>query len=466
MSRTDATLTVRGRSRAAWLLCAGLVCLLATPVRAAEIAEIEKGVVRIITVGAEDIGTGSGLVIAPGRVLTNHHVVRGGRVFFAASKYTTEKKPARLLWSSPELDLAALAVDGLALPSVTIATAVPAKGDAVWALGYPSASDYGTVSLDATVSRGVIGLFHLAPWVNIDSSRAVHIIQHDAAINVGNSGGPLFDDCGRVIGVNTQKEADAAGVFLALRINEALPGLAGVGVQPVVDETPCSREAAATDTAARTGARLAMAEAERARSEAQNAGEKAARAQSEARRARETAGEATRLLTDTREAVTQASRRNRLLGLAIALLAGLSLVLALRKPRQQLVKVIERVPFAQALLNRAEPSHSTAFVLAGPEHEGMSVRRQLPWPSLAVENGGFVIGAHGELVDWLIEHPGLAARHARICERNHRLEIEDLNTPQGTYVNEQRLPGFTPWPLRRGDTLRLGDLTLSVTLKR
>ena len=46
------------------------------------------------------------------------------------------------------------------------------------------------------------------------------------------------------------------------------------------------------------------------------------------------------------------------------------------------------------------------------------------------------------------------------------LEIEDLNTAEGTFVNDQRLPAFMPWPLRSGDRIKLGAVTFTVALKR
>ena len=198
----------------------------------AAVDRVEASVVRVV--GSD--GTGSGSVVARGRVLTNSHVVDGQRTLAVVSAATGGLRPARVVWSSAELDLAVLAVDGLTLPPVTLGTMALRTRERVWALGYPGVADRISRAHDVTSTGGVIGRLHTAPW---DSGRALDIIQHDAAINPGNSGGPLVNDCGAVIGVNTAGVPTAQGTYMASRITEAARELTRIGIAFDATDRPC-----------------------------------------------------------------------------------------------------------------------------------------------------------------------------------------------------------------------------------
>ena len=230
------------RLRTAVLLLATLLTPAAAAI-AVDIGTLEKSVVRIVVSLADGISTGSGSVVANGVVLTNHHVIEDGGRIEVGSKHTGDTLyDARILWKSAELDLAVLQVDGLPpLPVATLAIQKSGKGEKVWAMGYPGASDLGRqLTSEATVTGGVISLFHRQPWPQ--GSVALWIIQHDAAVNPGNSGGPLFDDCGRVVGVNTAKAVREAveGVFWASRITEAIREMEREGITLQKDNATCT----------------------------------------------------------------------------------------------------------------------------------------------------------------------------------------------------------------------------------
>lgn len=171
--------------------------------------EVESGVYRVMT----DRGSGTGFKVAePGIVVTNHHVLYGARQLYVITRQgeSVRKIGMRVIWQDAIMDIALLSsredLPGAALKLADISEAQLHKRDNVQAIGYPGAADdlaeastASTLPLsaitDATVSTGTV-----QRQVQT-SDRAM--IQHSANVNPGNSGGPLLDDCQRVIGVNT-----------------------------------------------------------------------------------------------------------------------------------------------------------------------------------------------------------------------------------------------------------------------
>ena len=151
--------------------------------------------------------SGSGIVVsASGLILTNDHVVSGAQsltVTIGGSSGTTRK--ATLVSEDRNADLALLKVDvsGLNVDPLTFADSSHVQvGDVTYAIGNP----YG---LDQTLTTGVVsalGRQIQAPdGANIDG-----VIQTDAALNPGNSGGPLLNAAGEVIGINSQIASDSS----------------------------------------------------------------------------------------------------------------------------------------------------------------------------------------------------------------------------------------------------------------
>ncbi|MDX2237369.1 MAG: Do family serine endopeptidase [Hyphomonadaceae bacterium] len=137
---------------------------------------------------------GSGFVVsADGVVVTNYHVIEGAETI-AVIFQSGEQAPARILGVDRATDLAVLRVDlGRPLPFAALGDSDAARvGDLVLAIGNP-------FGLGGTVTSGIIS----ARNRNIDAGRYDDFIQTDASINRGNSGGPLFNMRGEVIGVNT-----------------------------------------------------------------------------------------------------------------------------------------------------------------------------------------------------------------------------------------------------------------------
>lgn len=163
-------------------------------------------------------GVGSGVIVSSdGYILTNSHVVGNGRakemnVIFSNG----EKTPGKLIWQDESLDLAVIKVEKTGLPVMDIGDSDKVSvGDKAVAIGNPLGLD-----LQSTLTSGYIS--GLNRTINMKNGASMDgLIQTDAAINGGNSGGALLNSKGQLIGINTAKASGGEGIGFAIPINIA-----------------------------------------------------------------------------------------------------------------------------------------------------------------------------------------------------------------------------------------------------
>ncbi|TBR08383.1 MAG: Do family serine endopeptidase [Lysobacter sp.] len=152
--------------------------------------------------GMQGTSLGTGFLISDdGYVLTNHHVVEGASTITVRLSDRREFK-ARLVGSDEPSDVALLKIEGRGLPALRTATQPVKAGQWVVAIGSP-------FGLDHSVTAGIVSAVGRAnPYAN---QQYVPFIQTDVAINRGNSGGPLLNTRGEVVGINSQIFSNSGG---------------------------------------------------------------------------------------------------------------------------------------------------------------------------------------------------------------------------------------------------------------
>lgn len=156
---------------------------------------------------------GSGFAIGSNTVVTNAHVI-GNRNDIKVKTYSGEEYRASIFLFNEALDIAILSAENAEFTPLEVGDCENIKvGEDIYAIGAPR-------SLDYTLTKGVIS----------NKSRTIGFnkyIQIDAAINSGNSGGPLLNNAGQVIGVNSMKISDAEGIGLAIPISSVTSFMEG-----------------------------------------------------------------------------------------------------------------------------------------------------------------------------------------------------------------------------------------------
>ena len=163
----------------------------------------------------EQLGAGSGVVIAPdGYILTNDHVVHNAKHLTVTLTNGTTLG-ATVVGTDPATDLAVIRADGGAnLPYATLGNSASLRvGQLVIAIGNP-------FGFQSTVSTGVVSA--LGRSLRSQQGRLIeNIVQHTAPLNPGNSGGPLVDSRGRIVGINTAIIMIAQGIGFAISSDTA-----------------------------------------------------------------------------------------------------------------------------------------------------------------------------------------------------------------------------------------------------
>ncbi|MHA6718940.1 S1C family serine protease [Sphingomonas sp. RS6] len=210
------------------LMLVALMVAWSAPARADDISAAGRGVVRIVTIAVADdevvgFGHGSGFAVAPNRIVTNAHVVE------LASRYPdnvvigvvpsegSKSFQGKLIAIDTRRDLALIEFSGASLPPLALFSGDVTDGTTLIALGYPGNVDVATARSAADFIRPQSPVRSQGTFGGIRDLEGASVLLHTASIARGNSGGPLLDACGRVLGVNSAitraDEGDATFAF-------------------------------------------------------------------------------------------------------------------------------------------------------------------------------------------------------------------------------------------------------------
>ena len=175
--------------------------------------QVNPSVVTVMAMMGDSMSVGTGVIFtADGYIITNYHVLEGGEecVIALDAGYTYE---ARYIAGDAGNDLAVLKIDEVDLPAAEFADSdMLMVGDKVYAIGNPLG-----VELRGTLTDGIVSAINRDVWVD---GRTMTLIQTNAALNSGNSGSPLINECGQVVGINvikmTSKYSNVEGLGFAI----------------------------------------------------------------------------------------------------------------------------------------------------------------------------------------------------------------------------------------------------------
>ncbi len=367
-------------------------------------AAVDSGVVRVFTKTSKGYSRGTGFVVSgDGYVVTNAHVISNAQRIVIVLKQEglkPEVVPVEPVWRSNELDLALLRAPKPVGKPLQLSDVVPSKGSQVLTVGYPGIAD-AVLDLseksfsESTITQGIVGRIITASWS--DGGVKLNVVQHSAAVNSGNSGGPLIDLCGNVIGVNTAKALgeiertpggggvvnQSDGIFFASHAALLIKVLADQGISPTIVRESC-KEGAGAESRLNSG-------------------------------------------IETEKV---------LLGAAIAILFILVAILFRKKP----VVISETyTQFLRRGRQGASSVNSGAMVLklSGLTSSLSNVQIRVPIESL--KNRSVVLGRDPSTSDYVVDDPTVSRRHLRISARGSRLFVEDLNSRNGTFFGDERV---------------------------
>jgi len=458
-------------------LFGGFILLLATlPVAAHGAASdnaqpaadnLSAGVVKVFALssiskkGSVSYGFGTGFILnADGYVATNNHVIDGAKRFFVLPDGQRiglmdgfKEHNAKVIWSSRDLDLALLKIDAEKLPTlglkpVPLTSALPSKGREVRAIGFPGIADNATVetsdvNAESTFSSGHVGRL-IEDGFMLKGGQSVRLVQHSAFIHRGNSGGPLIDVCGRVIGVNTKSPVDlvrdgqgraigttmTAGYYYASDIRELIDVLKRKKIDFNDDSSPCFsvEEKLASQVAA------------------------------------------SQSLADQTSNVL---RLTLMIGGAGFVIMGAMLFLALRNPalRQKASQIVEtysrriRTPSQDAHARPAPPRHiPPAAVAGGGNRQNMILdgygpnneRYRLIIDGSALYAGDVTVGREPPDARLSVDDDSVSRAHCSFYAHGNEVYIRDNASTNGTFVNGRQLAPNESARLHNGIDVKLG----------
>jgi len=331
-------------------------------------------------------------------------------------------KKAKVIWKNKENDLALISVEylkGKNKASLALSEAAPKQLMPVYAIGYPGVTLVQRLdhrAIQATITDGSISA------VLSDGVKGINtkVIQHNASVNPGNSGGPLVNSCGQVLGINTQAPTISGG-----RITQGVYFSSHIGfIRYILKEKDIKFNSPSIACAKKV------------------------------------------------DPQPKWSKYGTIAGIFGAIIALIAIVFSLRKPKQQVVNKVET--YTQ-YVRRGGEKHSDdkangsqvseqKWLLSGSIKEtGENISIVVSENEL--QGTGIIIGRSNKQSDYAIPAAKFISRqHVKLKLNNMQLMIEDLNTSNKTFVDDKELEPGKLTNLERGSRLNLGDsvqLTIS-----
>ena len=183
---------------------------------------------------AEGTAMGSGFIVTTdGYIVTNAHVIEGSTGDIKVQTNDEKTYTAKVIYEDTSIDIAVIKIDASGLSAVSLGDSDQVKvGQTAIAIGNPLSLEY-----QRTVTSGIVSALNRT-LVSDNQIVAENLIQTDATINSGNSGGPLCNANGEVVGINTYKASQGEGIGFAIPINIAKPIINKIvstgGFKPIV----------------------------------------------------------------------------------------------------------------------------------------------------------------------------------------------------------------------------------------
>lgn len=345
------------------------------------------------------------------------------KVVVGGKKTEESFKIAKIIWKNKENDLALLSVDylkGKNKPSLALSESTPEQLTSVYAIGFPGVTlrqSLDPETIQPSITDGSISVI-LGDGVKGIKTK---VIQHNASVNPGNSGGPLVNKCGQVLGVNTQAATSSGG-----RTTQGVYFSSHIGFMKYILKDKNIKYESLSDAC-----------------------------------------------VSTVKAQYKWSNYGVIVSILGVLLALIAIVFSLKKPRQQIINQVEtytqyvRRSGEKRPADNVRPSQVSKqeWVLSGSiKDTGEIISIEFTSDEL-LHGKDITIGRSNKLCDYAMpEVRQLSRQHTRIKLINNVLMVEDLNSSNKTFINNQELKPHAAMSLNRGSVLNLGNivyLTLS-----
>jgi len=401
-------------------------------------------------------GTGTGFVINDaGVVITNKHVVQSeeSELLHAVKEIDGVKTksvrilniqikvlepggdreyPARVLHRDAGRDVAVLETQGFSAPTLLLSVVEPAKGLSVHSLGYPGLGDRlakaagQKFSTQSSLGSGIIEKAERGKRSSNEPN--VLWVQHSANIRKGNSGGPLFNDCGEVVGINTWgvSPPGAQALLYASHVSELVEVLKQLGISHSTANKVCK---APTKTIVKEKTVIE----------------------------KRTEVIKPKLLTPVNIAAGVVS----LLALIVALMNRSAIKNAAGQAGKRISQLVG-TPGPVSPPPPPPPSPAPRWSLNGSDGRGRRVELEFGDADFDQAHGNLVLGQDGNIADLAVADDTVSGQHVRLIRSGSGLTIEDLNSSNGTQVGGRQLKPFRPEPLPPSAELVLGETRLKL----